>query len=352
MPLPLSVLDLTPHAAGSTSSRSLHNTIDLGELTDQLGYHRYWLAEHHNLPSIVSTAPEVMIGQVARATRGIRVGSGGIMLPNHPPLRVAENFRVLESLFPGRIDLGLGRAPGSDGRAALALRRSVERVTGDEFPELFEELLYFGSGKFPAGHPLRGVRALPDDVPLPPIWILGSSDFGARLAARRGFGFGFAHHFSAEWVLPATRAYRENFVPSEHQPTPYLILTVAAVCAETDAEADFLASTLDLAAVRRSRGEFAPLVNPKEAATYPFSPSERAIVENFRENIFVGAPETVRSGIEALCSATHADEIMITTMIYDHAARRRSYELLAEAFDVSPRVVRATAAPTAQRAAA
>ena len=295
-----------------------------------------------------------MIGQVARATRGIRVGAGGIMLPNHAPLRVAENFRVLEALFPGRIDLGLGRAPGSDGRAALALRRSVERVTGDEFPDLLDELLAFGAGKFPAGHPLAGVRALPDDVPLPPIWILGSSDFGARLAARMGFGFGFAHHFSADWVMPAARAYREGFRPSKYQATPYLILTVSAVGAETDEEADFLASTLDLAAVRRARGEFAPLVDPKEAVTYPFSASERAIVENFRKNIFIGSPATVCAGIEALAAATHAAEIMITTMIFDHAARRRSYELLASAFGVLPRTteVGTPAAAPAARAAA
>jgi luciferase family oxidoreductase group 1 len=352
MPLPLSVLDLTPHAAGSTSSRALNNSIDLGTLTDQLGYHRFWLAEHHNLASIVSTAPEVMIGQVARATRGIRVGAGGIMLPNHAPLRVAENFRVLEALFPGRIDLGLGRAPGSDGRAALALRRSVERVTGDEFPDLLDELLAFGKGKFPAGHPLTGVRALPDDVPLPPIWILGSSDFGARLAARKGFGFGFAHHFSAEWVLPAARAYRDGFQPSNHQPTPYLILTVSAVCAASDEEADYIASTLDLASVRRARGEFAQLVDPKEAVSYPFSASERAIVANFRANIFVGSPQTVRAGIEKLAAATHADEIMITTMIFDHAARRRSYELLARAFGIAPRWAEVESRGPAARVAA
>ena len=176
-------------------------------------------------------------------------------------------------------------------------------------------------------------------MPLPPIWILGSSDFGARLAARLGYGFAFAHHFSAEWVMPAARAYRDNFRPSNHQPTPHLILTVAAVCAEDGGEADFLASTLDLASVRRARGEFAPLVDPREAATYPFSASERAIVANFRANIFVGAPAAVRAGIEELATATRADEIMITTMIFDHAARRRSYELLAREFGIAARAV-------------
>jgi luciferase family oxidoreductase group 1 len=333
----LSVLDLVPLPAGSTSGRALRNSLDLAQWVDRLGYHRFWLAEHHNLPSIVSTSPEILIGLVASVTRAIRVGSGGIMLPNHAPLRIAEAFRVLEALNPGRIDLGLGRAPGSDGRTALALRRSVERVNADDFPDLLDELLAFGSGKFPPTHPFRNVRALPDDVPLPPIWILGSSDYGARLAARRGFGFGFAHHFSAEWALPAARAYRENFQSSDHLSIPHLILTVAVVCAETDAEANHLASTLDLAAVRRARGEFAPLVNPDEAATYPLSATEKAIVANFRQNIFVGSPDTVRAGIERLRDATQADEIMVTTMLYDHAARRRSYELLADVFAIPDR---------------
>lgn len=337
MSLPLSVLDLSPLPAGSSSTRAFQNTLDLAALTDRLGFRRYWVGEHHNLPSVICTSPEVIIGHVACVTRGIRVGSGGIMLPNHAPLRIAEAFRTLAALHPGRIDLGLGRAPGSDGRTALALRRTVERVTADEFPELLDELLAFGSGSFPAGHPFQSVRALPDDVALPPIWILGSSDFGARLAALRGFGFGFAHHFSAQWALPAARAYRDNFRPSKHSSAPHLILTVSVVCAETDAEANHLAATLDLAAVRRSRGEFAPLVNPDEAITYPFSPSERAVIENFRENIFVGSPQTVRTGIEDLVAATRADEVMVTTMVYDHAARRRSYELLAGTFELPAR---------------
>lgn len=345
MALPLSVLDLSPLPAGSSSTRALRNTLDLASLADRLGYGRYWVGEHHNLPSVICTSPEVIIGHIASVTCDIRVGSGGIMLPNHAPLRIAEAFHTLEALHLGRIDLGLGRAPGSDGRTALALRRTVERVNADDFPELLDELLAFGSGDFPPGHPFRSVRALPDDVPLPPVWILGSSDFGARLAALRGFGFGFAHHFSAQWALPAARAYRDNFQPSKHRSTPHLILTITAVCAETDAEANHLASTLDLASVRRSRGEFAPLVNPDEAITYPYSASERAVVENFRENVFVGSPQTVRAGIEALVAATRADEVMITTMVWDHAARRRSYELLAGEFGLPPRNAAITALP-------
>ncbi len=352
MPFPLSVLDLSPLPAGSSSTRALRNTLDLAVLADRLGYRRYWVGEHHNLPSVICTSPEVIIGHVASVTRDIRVGSGGIMLPNHAPLRIAEAFHTLEALHPGRIDLGLGRAPGSDGRTALALRRTIERVSADDFPELLDELLAFGSRSFPPGHPFQSVRALPDDVALPPIWILGSSDFGARLAALRGFGFGFAHHFSAQWALPAARAYRDNFRPSKHGAAPHLILTVTAVCAETDAQANHLAATLDLAAVRRSRGEFAPLVNPDEAITYPFSPSERAVIENFRENIFVGSPATVRAGLEGLCAATRADEIMITTMVWDHAARRRSYEMLAEAFGLEARNAEAAARPRRAQSAA
>ncbi|MBV9657166.1 MAG: LLM class flavin-dependent oxidoreductase [Verrucomicrobia bacterium] len=336
-PVPLSVLDLSPLAAGSTGAQALRNTLDLARLVDGLGYRRYWLAEHHNLPSLVSTAPEVLIGHVASVTTQMRVGSGGIMLPNHAPLHVAETFRVLAALHPGRIDLGLGRAPGSDSRAALALRGSRERRSGDDFPELLAELLAFGragGATFPAHHPLRDVRALPDDVPLPPVWLLGSSDFSARLAAEQGLGFGFAHHFSPEWVLPACRAYRGGFQPSAFLPRPHLILTVNAVCAETDEAADRLASSLDLFWLRRSRGRFEPIASVEEALAYPYSAQERALLAEYRAGIFVGGPETVRRRIMELVAVTGADEVMISTMTHDHAARRHSYELLAEAFAI------------------
>ena len=265
----LSVLDLTPWPAGTPGAQAVRNTVDLARHADALGFHRYWLSEHHNLPSIISPTPEVLLAAVGAATRRIRIGSGGVMLPNHSPLRIAEAFRILESLYPGRVDLGLGRAPGSDGRAALALRRTRERMGGDDFPELLDELLaYGGRGEFPPEHPFRTLRALPDDVALPPVWILGSSDYGARLAGRRGMGYGFAHHFSAQWVDAAAQAYHANFRPSAEMPRPHMILTVAAVCAETDAAADHLATTLDLASIRRARGEFRPLPSPEEAAAY------------------------------------------------------------------------------------
>lgn len=337
MSLPLSVLDLSPLSAGSSGAQALRNSVDLARHTDGLGFHRYWVSEHHNLPSVVSSSPEVLIGHLASASRRMRVGSGGIMLPNHAPLRIAEAFRVLEALHPGRIDLGLGRAPGSDGRAAVALRRG--RASGDDFPEMLDELLAFGGLEpFPVGSPIASVRALPDDVPLPPVWILGSSDWGARFAAQRGFPYAFAHHFSAEWVRSATRAYKAEFRPSSapgRLQKPHLILTVSVLCAPTDAEADHLAGSLDLMAVRRARGKFMPIASPEEAAAYPFAPEEREFVADFREKIFVGSPATVRRRLEALAAETGADELMVSTMVWDHAARKRSYSLLAEAFGLS-----------------
>ena len=334
MSLALSVLDLCPLPAGSSGAQALRNSVDLAAHVDGLGFHRYWVSEHHNLPSVVSTSPEVLIGHLAAASRHIRVGSGGIMLPNHAPLRIVEAFRVLEALHPGRIDLGLGRAPGSDGRASLALRGSRTARGGDEFPEMIEELLAFaGQMDFPPGSPLRTVRALPDDVPLPPVWLLGSSDYGARLAARMGFGYAFAHHFSADWALPAARAYKEGFRPTPGRLTrAHLILTVSAVCAETDAEADRLAASVDLMAVRRAHGLFLPIASVEEALAYPYSYEERAFLEDFRTKIFVGSPRTVRARLEQLAAETRADELMVSTVVHEHAARKRSYELLAEAF--------------------
>jgi luciferase family oxidoreductase group 1 len=335
MAIALSVLDLSPISSGSTGAQALRNTLDLAQLADALGYHRYWLAEHHNLASVASSAPEVMIGHVASLTRRMRVGSGGIMLPNHSPLHVAEVFRVLAALHPGRIDLGLGRAPGSDQVTALALRGTKERLGADDFPEKLAELFAFGSGEFPRDNIFRSIRALPDDVPLPPVWLLGSSDFGARLAARLGLGFAFAHHFSPDWVLPATRAYREGFQPSATLAQPRLMLTVSAICAETDAEAGRLGATLELAGLWRAQGRFAPLPSPEEALAYDYQPWERQQAQAYRKNHFIGGPETVCRGISQLAEQTGADEIMVNTMTHGHAERRRSYELLAQVFGLT-----------------
>src|SRR5216683_6532067 len=211
--IPLSILDLSPVSAGSTAAQALRNSLDLARLADGLGFKRYWVAEHHNLPAIASSAPDIMIGQIAAATARIRVGSGGVMLPNHAPLMVAERFKVLEALFPGRIDLGLGRAPGTDPVTSYALRRRQDAGGDDDFLERFQELLLFESNAFPEGHPFRSVRAMPQDVALPPIWLLGSSGYSAQLAAMVGVGFSFAHHFADHDPVDAMLSYRNQFKP-------------------------------------------------------------------------------------------------------------------------------------------
>src|SRR3954470_5999733 len=231
--LRLSVLDLSPVASGSSSAQALRNTLDLARLADDLGYTRYWLAEHHNTALIASSAPEGMIGHVASLTKRIRVGSGGVMLPNHAPLKVAETFRMLEALHPGRIDLGLGRAPGTDSLTAFAMRRSAEALTADDYPELLAELLAFDDQAFPSDHPFRTIRPVPVDTKLPPVWLLGSSDFSARLAAEAGLGFAFAAHINGRGAVPALRDYRASFVPSDRYPEPWGILTVSVTLGET-----------------------------------------------------------------------------------------------------------------------
>src|ERR1700751_3631018 len=244
--VPLSVLDLSPVAAGSSGAVSLRNSLDLARLADRLGYTRYWLAEHHNLPSIASSAPDIMIGQVAVPTERIRVGSGGVMLPNHAPLMVAERFKVLEALFPGRIDLGLGRAPGTDPVTSYALRARQDPRRGDEFLERFQELLLLEHGGFPDGHPFRNVRAVPSDVTLPPLWLLGSRGYHARLPAPFGLGFAFAHHFADYDGASAMLSYRENFKPSATLARPYALPATAAVAADSEEEAERLAASAEL----------------------------------------------------------------------------------------------------------
>jgi luciferase family oxidoreductase group 1 len=332
--VPLSILDLSPVAAGSSGAAALRNSLDLARLADTLGFTRYWVAEHHNLPSIASSAPDIMIGQIAAATARIRVGSGGVMLPNHAPLMVAERFKVLEALFPGRIDLGLGRAPGTDPVTSYALRRRQDAGGDDDFLERFQELVLFENSAFPQGHPFRSVRAMPQDVALPPIWLLGSSGYSAQLAAMVGAGFAFAHHFADHDAAAAMLSYRDQFRPSPARSSPYAIFACAVVCADSDAEAERLASTIDLNFVRRSRGEYLPLASPEEAAAYPYSPAERGLIARNRARLFAGAPSKVRAELAAMIAATKADEVMITTMLYDHAARRHSYELLADAFSL------------------
>jgi luciferase family oxidoreductase group 1 len=331
----LSVLDLSPVSSDSDGAQALHNTLELARLTDRLGYARYWLAEHHNLPSVASSAPEVMIGHVASETSRIRVGAGGIMLPNHAPLRVVETFRVLESLHPGRVDLGIGRAPGTDPVTATVLRRSWDGEGADDFPQQFSELLAFSGDGFPEGHPLRSVIAMPSDVGLPPIWLLGSSGYSASAAGQIGLGYAFASHFSPTDPAPAMHTYRESFKPSEDFERPSAILAVSVICADTNEHAEELASSMQLAWVRMRSGSPRPLPSPREAMGYSYDPAERRLADVYRSMQVIGDPPTVRARIEELAQHTVADEVMVTTNVYDHDERLRSYELLADAFKIA-----------------
>jgi luciferase family oxidoreductase group 1 len=275
-----------------------------------------------------------MIGQIAAATSRIRVGSGGVMLPNHAPLVIAERFKLLEALFPGRIDLGLGRAPGTDGVTAHALRRRLDGREGDDFLERLHELTLWETRDFPPNHPYNNVVAMPSDTPLPPIWLLGSSGYSAELSAQVGMGFAFAHHFATHDAVDAMRTYRRDYVSTGWRAAPYAILAVAAIVAETDADAERLAVSTDFNRLQRERGQYAPLISVEDALAYPYTESDRAIIARNRGRLFVGSPATVIEKLAPLVEATQADEVMVITSVFDHAARRHSYELLAQAFGI------------------
>src|ERR1700742_3052331 len=301
--IPLSVLDLSVVTTGTKPAAALRNSIDLARHVDSLGYLRYWLAQHHNLSSVASPSPDIMIGQIAAVTSHLRVGSGGVMLPNHAPLMVAERFKMLEALFPGRIDLGLGRAPGTDGATAYALRSRLDRREGDDFLERLHELTLWETRDFPQNHPYNNVVAMPDDVPLPPLWLLGSSDYSSELAAQVGMGFAFAHHFASYDAVAAMTNYHTRFKPSAWCPTPRGILAVAVVSAETDEEAEKLASSMDLNRLRRDRGEYWPLPSVEEALAYPYTDAERASIARNRSRVFAGTPATIMSRLTPMLDA-------------------------------------------------
>jgi luciferase family oxidoreductase group 1 len=330
-PIPLSVLDLAPIPSGSTASEALHRTVELARLAERLGYVRYWFAEHHSMPSIGSSAPEILIAHAAARTERIRLGAGGIMLPNHVPLKVAENFHTLEALYPGRIDLGIGRAPGTDQVTVRALRS----FDAEQFPAHLAELVALSRESLPPEHPFASVRVIPRGVTLPPIWILGSSGASARFAGSSGLGYAFASHFSPTPAAPALRAYRESFVPSEAFPAPHAILGAAVVCAETDERANYLALSLDMAWVNLLTGRLVPLPSPEEALAHAYTPQERAAVRERRALLVVGTPEKVRAEIERMVAETDADEVMVSSLIHGHADRLRSHELLAEVFEIN-----------------
>jgi len=328
----LSILDTSPVPTGSTAAQALRNTVTLAQEADRLGYTRYWLAEHHNYAGAASAVPEIMIGHVARETERIRVGAGGIMLPNHAPLKVAETFRLLETLYPGRIDLGIGRAPGTDPVTAFALRRSPAAVNADEFPDLLAELLAFSENGFPDAHPFHTVAAIPSETALPPLFLLGSSDFGAQVAASLGVGFAFASHINPHGAADILRLYRERFVQTGRTEGPHAILTASVVCAETDERADYLASSIDLAFLKLRSGRAGKLPSPEEVSSYPYTEPEKMQVRTGRAHHIVGSVATVMSRLDDMVERSGADEVMILTMIHSHADRIRSYQLLAEAY--------------------
>ena len=322
--IPFSVLDLAFITEGSTAADALRNSLDLAQHAEQWGYRRFWLAEHHNMVGIASAATSVVIGYVAGGTRTIRVGSGGIMLPNHAPLVIAEQFGTLESLFPGRIDLGLGRAPGTDGRTLKALRRDFE--SAERFPQDVRELQTF-LGELQPG---QSVQAVPGTGTKVPIWILGSSLFGAQLAAAFGLPYGFAAHFAPAQLMEAIEIYRSQFRPSVQSDRPYVMIGVTGIAADTDAEARRLFTSPQQAfanIVRGTRGKLRPPIDDIE--TY-WSPAEKLQASAMLACSFVGSPDTVRTGIERFMEKTAADELMIASAIYDHGARLHSYEIFSE----------------------
>ncbi|MCP9949639.1 LLM class flavin-dependent oxidoreductase [Actinomadura madurae] len=322
MSVRFSVLDLAPVVSGSTSGQALRNTLDLARHAERLGYHRYWLAEHHAMPGIASSATAVLIGQVAAATSRMRVGSGGVMLPNHAPMVVAEQFGTLEALYPGRIDLGLGRAPGTDQATALALRRSPEALSVDDFPEQVIELRgYFGADS----------KVTPAAGNEPPVWLLGSSGYSARLAGLLGLPFAFAHHFSAENTVPALALYRESFRPGALD-EPYSMIGVSVTAAGTDEQARELAAPQALAFLRLRQGRPGPLPTPEETAAHPYTPLEQQMIDARLADQVVGGPDSVRKQLDALIGRTAVDEVMVITQVYDHADRLRSYDILADLY--------------------
>ncbi|HEU0102355.1 MAG TPA: LLM class flavin-dependent oxidoreductase [Mycobacteriales bacterium] len=322
--VPLSVLDLSPVPTGSTTAAALADSLALVRHVEDLGYLRYWVAEHHGMPGIASSSPAVLIGALAAASSRIRVGSGGVMLPNHAPLVVAEQFGMLEALHPGRIDLGLGRAPGTDPRTAAALRRSVDGLSAEEFPQQLAQLRGFFRG------PVAGVTAVPAVGNEPPVWLLGSSGYSAQVAGILGLPFAFAHHFSGQHTLPALGLYRDSFRPSESLEQPYAMVCVSVLVADDDETARRLALPGGLSFLRLRSGRPGPVPTVLEAETYPYSAHERAFVEDRLDSQVIGGPETARRSLEDLLAATSADELMVTTLTHDPADRLRSYRLLAE----------------------
>ena len=344
-PVPLSVLDLATVGSGFTATDALRTSVEIARLAETRGYHRMWVAEHHSMPAVASSSPAVILAHLTAHTGTLRLGSGGVMLPNHAPLVIAEQFGTLEALAPGRIDLGLGRAPGTDGATAAALRRTESlHEGGDDFPRQLAELTGFLDDSFPDGHRYARIHATPGPVQgsadggvqsaaRPSIWLLGSSGFSAQLAGALGLPFSFAHHFAAANTVPALALYRESFRPSKVLDRPYASIGVSALAADDPDEArrQVLAGALSILRLRTGRPGLVP--TPDEAQAYPFSAAERDFIESWLADVVHGDPQTVRAGLDALVARTGADELVITANAHTPSARLRSYDLIADAYE-------------------
>ena len=333
--LRLGVLDPSPICAGATAAEAVRETLELAELAEQLGYHRYWLTEHHNQPGSASATPEILLSLVAARTRTMRVGSGGVMLSNYSPLKVAETFRLIEALFPGRIDLGIGRGPGCDPHTAKALEHGPGALGLEHFPEQLAMLRAYLGDDLETGHPFHGIRAMPEGPTIPELWLLGRATVSADYAARYGWAFSFAHFMGGENGPAVIRAYREQFQPSAELPAPRASVAVPALCAETEQEARRLAQSLSLWAVKLAQGQVAPVPSVEEAAARRLTAQELAIAERLGERFITGDPEHVKTKLLALAADYDVDELLILTIAPDYASRRRSYALIAQAFGLA-----------------
>lgn len=329
--IPLSALDLVPFPTGGSSAGSLRAAVQLAQTVERLGFARLWYAEHHNMPGIATTTPEIVIAHVGQVTSTLRLGAGGVMLPNHSSLKVAESYRLLEAMYPGRVDLGIGRAPGTDGLTALALRRSRNSPLADDFLGQLDELRGFGDDCLPASHPFSKIRAMPDDVPLPPLWLLGSSDYSAHLAGELGLGFAFAGHFSGEPPEGPLRAYRRRFRPGPLA-KPHAIVALSVFCADTDEAAERMGASILLSIAQLRTGNAGRMPSPEAALAHRYTPEEAAAAGQFQRLQIAGTPKKVRAEIERVVERTGADEVMLATHAFDAAERLRSFELVSAAF--------------------
>lgn len=335
MTLRLSVLDQSPIISGGTAADALRATVALAQRADQLGFHRYWLAEHHNMRGLADPCPEILVGHVASATRNIRVGTGGVMLPYYSPLKVAEVFRMHEALHPHRIDLGMGRAPGGDRLTANAMNaQAFDDMEG--FPRQVMEVVGWLDRTLPEEHPYATVQAMPAGLSSPEVWLLGSSDYSGALAAWLGLRFAFAHFINAQGGDAVARAYRQDFRPSLRESTPYAMVCVFALCAETEADAQRLATSIDHRRLLMAIGRESPIATVEEAQAYAYTDRDRTIIERERARAVIGTPDQVKARLMDIAGAYAADELMIITITGDYASRMRSYELLAAEFGLDP----------------